>query len=174
MKCVVCIYFLFLNSHFTSENWGLISTVAWMHYTPDALYPAGSLSTKEESRMKAEEAEHQKALRDLQLVQNAVSDLEHHMGLVTSWTTDSEEYQTTVKYVEGQWFIRAIETLESLVVTHMFELAKANLMGTCKSYNYFCNGGVLPNYTSIQLQVLRCASKYQKLLLVRAKLSQLP
>ena len=82
--------------------------------------------------MKAEEAERRKALRDLQLAQNVVSDLERRMGIVTSWTVDSQEYQTTVKYVERRRFIRTVETLESLVVARLFELAKANLMGTCK------------------------------------------
>ncbi|KAF8481387.1 hypothetical protein JB92DRAFT_3272034, partial [Gautieria morchelliformis] len=40
-------------------------------------------------------------------------------------------YQEAAAYINNQRFIRVVEQLEGLVVAQLFELAKANLMGTC-------------------------------------------
>ncbi|KAF8461318.1 hypothetical protein JB92DRAFT_2777964, partial [Gautieria morchelliformis] len=46
------------------------------------------------------------------------------------WTHEHPAYQEAAAYINNQCFIRVVEQLEGLVVAWLFELAKANLMGT--------------------------------------------
>ncbi|KAF8513890.1 hypothetical protein JB92DRAFT_2551894, partial [Gautieria morchelliformis] len=62
---------------------------------------------------------------------NVVQDLECWLGLDEWWTCQHREYQEAVAYINNQEFMHAIEQLEGPVVARLFELAKANLMGTC-------------------------------------------
>ncbi|KAF8513285.1 hypothetical protein JB92DRAFT_228676 [Gautieria morchelliformis] len=114
-----------------NKQWGGMTTVAWFAYTPAGLAPSGSLSVKEESHLRTEEAERRSILCKLDLAMNVVQDLERRLGLDERWTCQHPEYQEAAAYINNQEFIHAVEQLEGLIVARLFELAKANLMGTC-------------------------------------------
>ncbi|KAF8515748.1 hypothetical protein JB92DRAFT_3114698 [Gautieria morchelliformis] len=118
-----------------NKQWGGMTTVAWFAYTPAGLAPSGSLSVKEESHLRAEEAERRSILHKLDLAMNVVQDLERRLGLDERWTCQHPEYQEAAAYINNQEFIHAVEQLEGLIVACLFELAKANIMGTYK-YNF--------------------------------------
>jgi hypothetical protein len=120
-----------------STQWGNITTVKWLGYTPASLAPSGSLSAKEESQLRAEEAERRSILHKLDLAMNIVEDLERRLGLKDRWTCQHPEYQEAAAYINNQEFIRAVEKLEALIVARLFELAKANLMGTCEFFLFY-------------------------------------
>jgi hypothetical protein len=106
-------------------------TVAWQGYTPADLAPSrGKLTPKVQKQANAQEAEHQTVLKVLTLVQNVVHDLECRLDLGKTWTPDDTEYCEALEYITHQTFFHAVETLEGLVVGCLFELAKANLIGT--------------------------------------------
>jgi hypothetical protein len=108
-----------------------MTTVQWLDYTPASLAPSGSLPVAEQSQINAQEAKRRSALNKLELAINAAEDLERQLGLKECWTHDHPDYQEAAAYIKNKRFIRAVEHLEGLVVARLFELAKANLMGTC-------------------------------------------
>ncbi|KAF8515111.1 hypothetical protein BU17DRAFT_68059 [Hysterangium stoloniferum] len=50
--------------------------------------------------------------------------------ICTKWTAASEQYQAVLKYMDKQVFQLAVDKLEGLVVQHLFELTKANVLET--------------------------------------------
>ncbi|KAI0038469.1 hypothetical protein FA95DRAFT_1662786 [Auriscalpium vulgare] len=78
----------------------------------------------------AEELERRSAHRKLLLAQNVVDDLERRLAIEDRWTPESSEFKTVRDYIDKRKFIRAVEELEGLVVSRLFELAKANISGT--------------------------------------------
>ncbi|KAG2150789.1 hypothetical protein DEU56DRAFT_728668 [Suillus clintonianus] len=64
----------------------------------------------------------------LQVHINVIKDLEIHSGISEHWTPDHEEYVKALEYSRCRHFIHTVEALESLVVQHLFEIFKANLM----------------------------------------------
>jgi hypothetical protein len=103
-----------------------------MTYTTADFVPTGSLPSRSQITLNARaiEAERKSTLRRLNLKLNAVQDLERKLGITERWTSNDEEYQKAWKYRNDREFIRAVETLEGLVVQRLFELSKANLKGT--------------------------------------------
>ncbi|KAF8581168.1 hypothetical protein K439DRAFT_1647970 [Ramaria rubella] len=67
----------------------------------------------------------------LELAMNVTEDLERHLGIQERWTPEHPEFRHVLTYLNQQLYIRAVNQLEGLVVARLFELAKANLMGTC-------------------------------------------
>ena len=46
------------------------------------------------------------------------------------WTADSPEYLRVTEFVQRRKYLRAVDTLEALVVQRLFELTKMNHSGT--------------------------------------------
>jgi len=46
------------------------------------------------------------------------------------WTADSPEYLQVTEFVQRHKYLRAVDTLEALVVQRLFELTKMNHSGT--------------------------------------------
>ena len=86
--------------------------------------------TEAQTQVKARDAERRAALRKLELAMNVANDLERKLGLVNHWTPEDGEYCEALLYIKNRKFFCAVETLEGLVVARLFELAKANLVGT--------------------------------------------
>ncbi|KZP03987.1 hypothetical protein FIBSPDRAFT_968521 [Athelia psychrophila] len=57
------------------------------------------------------------------------TNLELRLGILESWTPNSEEYQETARLVAIREYQRALDTLEGLVVARIFELASMNRAG---------------------------------------------
>jgi hypothetical protein len=117
-----------------SHAWGSISTVQWQHFTPSSFDPSENILSQAEARGHAQEAERRHAVKVLELAQNIVLDLERRMGLTESWTPEHPDRIAAMHFVRHHKFIRAVDRLEGLVVSRLFELSKANLMGTCTYY----------------------------------------
>lgn len=95
-------------------------------------HSGGSLPPIEQARQRAGETARRRAAEKQQLALNIVQDLEERLGIDRRWTPDHPEFQAATAYIDNRKFIRAVETLEGQVVARLFELSKANLMGTCE------------------------------------------
>ena len=56
--------------------------------------------------------------------------LEDELEISERWTPDSPQWKEAVKYNNIRDYQRAVDKLEGLVVQRLFELTKANLLGT--------------------------------------------
>lgn len=139
-----------------SARWGQLSTVQWLGHTLVSLAPTGMVSRQEQSCLNAREAEHRGALSKLELAMNVAEDLEHQLGITERWTSEHPEFQHVLTYLNHHHYIRAVNQLEGLVVVRLFELAKANLMGTCACSKYSMGGWLTGT------QVIRCVNKFLK------------
>lgn len=59
-----------------------------------------------------------------------VSTLEANLGIAETWTADSPDYARIQDYIKNRKYLRAVDTLEALVVQRLFELTKLNHSGT--------------------------------------------
>ncbi|KAI0027008.1 hypothetical protein K488DRAFT_8790, partial [Vararia minispora EC-137] len=62
----------------------------------------------------------------------AVADVERLLGIdpASRWSADSENYKTTLKYINNKQFVRCAEEIQGLVVSRLMELDKMNLTST--------------------------------------------
>ncbi|KAF8497296.1 hypothetical protein JB92DRAFT_3224434 [Gautieria morchelliformis] len=104
-----------------NERWGSMTTVQWLEYTPPVWHHQAPFQLQKNLS----------TLRKLELAMNVVEDIERRLGLNKRWTHEHPAYQEAAAYINNQHFTRVVEQLEGLVVARLFELAKANLMGTC-------------------------------------------
>ncbi|HEV7736256.1 MAG TPA: hypothetical protein VGO47_02645 [Chlamydiales bacterium] len=79
------------------------------------------------------ERAHAKGLDSLLTMQKAVEDLETKLEITRRWTADSEEWQSTSKKLTLREYQLAIDKLEGLVVSRLFEMTKLNQSGLGKS-----------------------------------------
>jgi hypothetical protein len=105
-----------------------------MNYTPDDLASTDGKITA----LDAHDTARRKVLEKLELALNIVQDLEVRLDIKKRWLPDDPEYTSATEYINNRKFIRAIEALEGQVVARLFELSKANLMGTCESFLLVC------------------------------------
>ncbi|KAH7905207.1 hypothetical protein BJ138DRAFT_1018025 [Hygrophoropsis aurantiaca] len=59
-----------------------------------------------------------------------VQDLERRLEIARRWTPDDPEWQNAGKLVANRKYQRALDTLEALIVSRLFELSKMNRAGT--------------------------------------------
>lgn len=59
-----------------------------------------------------------------------ISTLERNLGITDTWTADSPDYIHIQNYIKNRKYLRAVDTLEALVVQRLFELTKLNHSGT--------------------------------------------
>ena len=105
--------------------------VQWQGGTPLALLPPNvQVMTEAQTQVKARDAETHAALWMLELALNVADDLECKLGLMNCWTPKDGKYCDALLYIKNRKFFHAVKTLERLVVAHLFELAKTNLIGT--------------------------------------------
>ena len=62
----------------------------------------------------------------------AVQELEGHLGISCCWVPEDEEWQAAAQLVANRKYQRALDNLEQLVVSWIFELSKMNQSGTGK------------------------------------------
>jgi len=103
-----------------------------MSFTPANYQQSGTLNKADAALASTRESERVAAIRKLELQMNAVDDTERRLGVDECWTPECAEYQHALQYLKNRRFIRVVERLEGLVVQRLFELSKANLMGTGK------------------------------------------
>ena len=119
-------------------TYGHVTTVDFMSFTPADFRRTGTLSRADAAVARARESERAAAVRKLELQMNVVDDTERRLGVDERWTPGHAEYQRALQYLNNRKFIRAVEALEGLVVQRLFELSKANLIGTGKYSDVLC------------------------------------
>jgi hypothetical protein len=147
--------------------YGHVTTVEFMSFTPANYQQSGTLDRADAALARARESERAAAIRKLQLQMNAVDDTERRLGVDERWTAERAEYQHALQYLDNRKFIRVVEALEGLVVQRLFELSKANLIGTGERSNIL--------YGSIHHsseQVINCENISPRRLLADRSLSE--
>lgn len=66
--------------------------------------------------------------------EDLLATLEANLGVVETWTVDSVDYIRIQEYIKNHKYLRAVDTLEALVVQRLFELTKLNHSGTGMFY----------------------------------------
>ncbi len=67
-------------------------------------------------------------------VREAVQHLEMQLKVMTPWTPDMPEWKNAAALVSKRRYQRALDELEALVVSRMFELTKMNIAQTGKLF----------------------------------------
>ena len=65
-------------------------------------------------------------------LQTAARSLEQKLGIQTRWTPDVDEWKRVDKSWVEREFDKAVDRLEGLVISQIFELEKMNQAGTCE------------------------------------------
>jgi hypothetical protein len=73
----------------------------------------------------------QKAIDSILVLDRTCLDFETKLGIEIRWTPTHPEWAKTIKYISLRDYHRAIDRLEGLVVSRLFELAKMNQVGLC-------------------------------------------
>ncbi|KAI5994770.1 hypothetical protein EDD15DRAFT_2195902 [Pisolithus albus] len=83
----------------------------------------GSTSRKAETTRRHAQENYEKDLK-------AVQELEGHLGITCRWVPEDEEWQVAACLVANRKYQRALDNVERLVVSQIFELSKMNQSGT--------------------------------------------
>lgn len=70
-------------------------------------------------------------------LQKAIYDIEKKLGISERWTPTSPGWIEAEKNLAEQTYRKALDQLEGLVVSRLFELSKMNRAGTCM-YSFIC------------------------------------
>jgi hypothetical protein len=120
------------------DQYGRVTSVPFnfVTYTSCDFAITGNLDLQSQTtaNARATEAERRATLKRLNLAMNAVDDLERKIGITERWMPEHLEFKSAIAYINNRQFIRCVETLEGLIVQRLFELSKANLAGTGKSF----------------------------------------
>ena len=73
--------------------------------------------------------DHTTAFNRIIRTENQISLLETQLGITERWTADSADYVHITDFVKNHNYLRAINSLEALVVQQLFELTKMNHSG---------------------------------------------
>ncbi|KAI6000458.1 hypothetical protein EDD15DRAFT_2361967 [Pisolithus albus] len=66
----------------------------------------------------------------------AVQELEGRLGVTCRWVPEDEEWQAATRLVANRKYQRALDNVERLVVSRIFELSKMNQSGTAKALGH--------------------------------------
>jgi hypothetical protein len=74
----------------------------------------------------------QKALDQIYAATHRVASLEDRLDIETRWLPGSVEYEIAAGYLHNSKFHKVLDKLQGLLLSRMFEMAKANVAGTGK------------------------------------------
>lgn len=74
-------------------------------------------------------ASRSRTLDTVLVLQKAVADLETKLEIVIPWTPESPEWKGTEELIFHEEYCEALDRLEGLVVSRLFELTKMNQSG---------------------------------------------
>ena len=98
--------------------------------TPREVLSSQDFYAAESSRTRRTETAHAHGFETLVTLQKAVQDFELKLGIDERWTEEFEEWQEACRTEAEHNYQRAIDHLEGLVVSRLFELEKMNRAGT--------------------------------------------
>ena len=85
-----------------------------------------------------------KGLETIAATERVVSTLEAKLGISRRWTMYDEEWIAADKPIAEQDYQPALDSLEGLVVSRLFELSKMNKWDTCELLlDSWCSGSLL-------------------------------
>ncbi|KAF9035953.1 hypothetical protein BJ165DRAFT_1509152 [Panaeolus papilionaceus] len=116
-------YFVLLGNLMLAEDaLQRANSVFGLNITPDTIHlPDKTLATETSRR-------HLRETHAARL--SAVQAMEKCLGIQQRWTRDSDKWKETAERVALRQYQRSLDTLEGLVVSRMFELAKMNMSQT--------------------------------------------
>ncbi|KAJ7182983.1 hypothetical protein C8R43DRAFT_868822 [Mycena crocata] len=88
---------------------------------------ASYASEAQETRRIEAQRRHAAELMDKTLA--AVQDLERRLSIIDRWRSGDAKWEATATMVEKRRYQRALDQLEGLIISRMFELAKVNMAG---------------------------------------------
>jgi hypothetical protein len=76
------------------------------------------------------ETQRRHALERYEWTLEAVQDLERHLEVTTRWVPGMEAWNSAAVWVKKRRYQRALDQLQALIISRMFELTKMNMSGT--------------------------------------------
>ena|ERR1700761_3800777 len=108
------------------ERLDLLRTLEVPVFTGQETYDEATKQTRRlETQLRHARERYDKALE-------AVQDLEVRLDITTRWTPGTEAWQKACAMVAKREYQRALDKLQALVISRMFELSKMNMAGTGK------------------------------------------
>ena len=95
----------------------------WREYQPSPSDTATATTKRLEAKHRNEQENERKLIADVQA-------LEIKLGLACRWKEGSEEWETAKKLVREREYRKALDKLEGLLVTRIFEMTRLNVAGT--------------------------------------------
>lgn len=89
-----------------------------------------NLTQSSNANTKLLEAEQTRTHRQLLAHMNHTDEIEWQLNIEEHWSVEDPHNLDTLKFINNQTFVGAVEHLEGLVVQRLFELSKAYLAGT--------------------------------------------
>ncbi|KAL5485652.1 hypothetical protein ACEPAI_6693 [Sanghuangporus weigelae] len=102
----------------------------WSDIPPEQ-FNAATFYLGDSASTRAAENARRKSLEKLKMLQTTVQTLEEKLGVTERWTPDCPEWLEADKTLAEKAYLKAVDYLESLVVSRLFELLKMNRARTC-------------------------------------------
>lgn len=100
------------------STWTVVTT-----HNAASIQSDGSATRKAETMRRHVQENYEKDLK-------AVQELEGHLGITRRWVPEDKEWQAAAHLVANRKYQRALDNVERLVVSRIFELSKMNQSGT--------------------------------------------
>ncbi|KAJ7826453.1 hypothetical protein B0H14DRAFT_2595777 [Mycena olivaceomarginata] len=91
---------------------------------------SGNSYTADTARTRWMETQRRHALEHYKRTLEAVQDLEHRLEVTTQWVPGMEAWNGAAVWVKKRRYQRALDQLQALIISRMFELTKMNMSGT--------------------------------------------
>ncbi|KAL5480620.1 hypothetical protein ACEPAI_1891 [Sanghuangporus weigelae] len=102
----------------------------WSDIPPEQ-FNAATFYLGDSASTRAAENARRKSLEKLTMLQTTVQALEEKLGVTERWMPDRPEWLKADKTLAEKAYLKAVDYLESLVVSCLFKLSKMNHTGTC-------------------------------------------
>ncbi|KAG6370353.1 hypothetical protein JVT61DRAFT_12162 [Boletus reticuloceps] len=115
---------------FAEKMYASVTQAPFLSYTASNFTPESGLNYVSRQCSNSVSAKYSSARRKYELQLNVVEHFEQQNSIQSHWSPQDPEYLAVEDYARHHAFIRVVEELEGLVVQRLFELCKANLVGT--------------------------------------------
>ena len=108
------------------------NTLKWVSQDPNSFYQGPGSYSGDASATRRLESANTRGLDSVLTLQTAARNLEAKLDITTRWTPDSDDWKRVDKSWQQREFDKAVDRLEGLVISRIFELEKMNQAGLCK------------------------------------------
>ena len=108
------------------------NTLQWVTQQPQNFLLGTKGYESEASETRRMESAKVQGLDSVLTLQTAARSIEQKLGIQIRWTPYTDEWKRVDKSCAEREFDKAVDHLEGLVISRIFELEKMNQAGTCK------------------------------------------